>query len=207
MATPFITGYNHIATGLFCRIDCPKYYTSGFLLPQILTFSDWHDTIGIYNLEQDEVEEYLPFGELLQISSLDADLRATSNPITVALSGIPTGSIEEIHKSRLKGSKIQIYRGLFDANTGKILTAVSPNPVGRFSGFITNYSLDETYDFDAKVASNTIVLQCTSNVEFFENKKSGRRTNSESYRQYYDDPSFDRVSELQNTSFDFGSPK
>ena len=126
--------------------------------------------------------------------------------MTITLSGIPNSSIQEIIASRLKGSTVKIYRGIFNSTTGALLS-ITDNPVGRFNGYITNFNLAEEYDFDNKNASNTIVINCSSTVSILERRVAGRRTNTESMKYYYSsDVSMDRVSALSGAYFDFGAP-
>jgi len=139
---------------------------------------------------------------------LDNQIKASSAPITVSVTGIPTNSIPEVKYSQIKGAPIRIFRSLHDASTGELLTSVSPNPVGRFSGFINNFTIIEEYDYASRTAFCTIDFYCSSNIEFLNNVVKGRKTNPDSYRALYpNDPSMDRVPNLVNNVFDFGAPK
>lgn len=199
-----LSGRDNIETGLFCRIDVEQYNDSstGPYTQEILTFSDYYRTVEING------ETYLPFGNLVQISNLNAELKATAAPITVSVSGIPNSSLKEIIHSRIKGSEIRIYRGLFDAETGAVITGIGTNPVGRFTGFISNYTLTEEWDSASRTAYNTIDFYCQSNIDFLASVVRGRKTNPDSHKSFYpNDPSMDRVPTLMNNVFNFGAPK
>jgi hypothetical protein len=102
---------------------------------------------------------------------------------------------------------VRIYRALFNAATGAYLD-IEGNPLGRFRGFVNNYSLNEELDNTNKTATNTLVLTCASAANVLQNKIAGRRTNPESQKRYYPtDISMDRVPNLENATFNFGAPK
>lgn len=198
-----LTSYTSIESGLFVRIECDKYRTSpsaGFST-QVLRFSDLIRTVTINS------ESYPGLGRLLSISSTSSDLRVNGQELTIVVSGIPNASIAEIVNSRIKGSSVEIRRGIFNASTGQLL-AISGNPVGRFFGIITNYSLNEEYNIENKTSTNTIVITCASDVEVLAKKLGGRKTNPESQKLLYpSDLGMDNVPKLVGTYFNFGAPQ
>ena len=102
---------------------------------------------------------------------------------------------------------MRVYRGIFNASTGAFLS-IAGNPLGRYRGFVNNYSLTEEWDNATRTSSNTLSLICASTVDVLQNKISGRKTNPESMKKFYPtDVSFDRVPNLENATFDFGAPK
>jgi hypothetical protein len=198
-----LTPYASVQSNLFVRIDIDEYRTSpdGSYSAQVLKFSDLLTPHTI------EGESYLGIGKLLSVSSSSSELRISGGEVTLTISGIPNASISEIVNSKIKGSPIRIYRALFNAQTGQFLS-ITGNPVGRFSGFINNYSLQEEYDEQTRTSSNTIVLTCANKVDVLGNKISGRRTNPQSQKKFYStDTSMDRVPNLINAYFDFGAPQ
>lgn len=197
-----LSSYNNIETGLFVRIACDYYRASegDSFTSAVLRFSDINRPITINS------ESYTGLGKLLGITASQSELRVTTNDVTITISGIPNSSIQEIIASRLKGSEVKIYRGIFNPSTGALLS-ITDNPVGRFHGYITNYNLAEEYDFDSKNASNTIVINCSSTVSILEKRVTGRKTNPESMKYFYPlDVSMDRVNALSGAYFDFGAP-
>jgi hypothetical protein len=149
---------------------------------------------------------YLGLGKLMSISSSASELTSSSGEITITISGIPNSSIYEIVNSRVKGSPVVVERAYFNPNTLEPLNFTSgKNTTGRYLGFINNYSLNEEYDYMRKSNTNTIVLQCSSSIDFLSNKYGGRKTNPYSENRYFpNDRSMDRVPTLQNATFDFG---
>jgi len=198
-----LNAYRAIQSNLFVRIQVDQYRTSptGGYTTQVLRFSDLNSS---YTLDG---EAYIGTGGLMSISSTSSEISAAGSELVITLSGIPNSSIFEIMNSKIKGCPVLVKRVLFNAETGTILS-VTGNPLGRFSGFVNNYSLNEDYDNTTRTSSNTLVLTCASNVSILENKIAGRKTNPQSQKTFYpSDISMNRVPNLINAVYDFGAPK
>lgn len=198
-----LSSYKSIENGLFVKIEVDQYRTTAGQTPSpaVLTFSDYTRSVTIGS------DTYTALGNMLGITSSTSELKVTNTDITITISGVPNTSLREIIYSRLKGSRVTVYRGFFDSATGAVLTGDITNPVGRFRGFITNISVNEEYDIDTKTASNTISLMCSSIIDVLANTSSGRRTNPEDQKELYpSDLSMDRVPNLVGANFNFGAP-
>ena len=152
---------------------------------------------------------YTQLGNFMGMSEIQDDLKVTNNQISITLSGIPPddGSpnyMNIVLNSNLKGSRIKIYRAFFDIDTGNYV----PTQVYlRFSGYVSNYSLNENWDQDSKSTSNAIGIQCSSIHAIMEKKYTGRRTNDGDQQTLYPgDTGMYRVKSLADTQFDFGKP-
>ena len=188
-----LNSYYSIQSNLFVKVTLPG---------STLLFSDKLESTVIAS------DTYVGLGKLLAISGSNSELRSSSQELTISLSGIPDSSITDIINSEIKGSPVIIRRGLFNASTGAFLSAVTGNPIIRFTGYVNNLSFEEDYDIDTKTSSNTMILTCASNVDILNNKVQGRKTNSESQRKYFPtDLSMERVSALESSYFDFGANK
>lgn len=184
------------------RIQIDEYSTTegGPYSAQVLRFSDLTFPYTINS------ESYTGLGKLMDITQSSSELRANGQEMTITIAGIPTASVSEIVNSKIKGAPVSIYRGLFNAETGAFLS-VSGNPLGRFQGFVNNYTLTEEFDSETRTSSTTISLTCTSVVNVLENKVAGRKTNPKSQKQFYStDVSMDRVPTLKGATFNFGAP-
>jgi hypothetical protein len=124
------------------------------------------------------------------------------------LSGIPPddGSPNYMNialNSNLKGSVVKIYRAFFDGSGN-----YKPSQVYlRFSGYVSNFSLNENYDQNNYMTTNSIGIQCSSVHAILEKKYSGRRTNATDEEFWYPgDTGMYRVKSLADTQFDFGKP-
>ena len=196
---PDLTSYISVTTGLFVRLQIDQYRTSssGAYSAQVLRFSDYGTAVTING------ESYVPLGEFLSITSSTSELRPSENPLTIAISGIPTNNINEIINSKIKGAPISIYRGYFT-----IAGAQIGDFGGRFIGSVNNFSIQEEYDIDARSSSHMLMLECSSSVGILSQKVSGRKTNPQSQNRFYpNDRSMDRVPTLKGTKFNFGAPQ
>lgn len=195
-----------VQTGLFVRIHVEQYREAIGMewTPTTLLFSDYHTPFTINE------EVYQPLGNLVGITNSRSEIRGSSNTTDITISGIPDARLKEVLASRFKGCPVRIYRAFFDENN-ELITSTDPNfqnPLGRFAGFVNNFTLQETWDPILRTSSNTILFQCASVVDLLNRKISGRRTNEESQKRFYPtDVSMDRVTTLENTTFDFGAPR
>jgi hypothetical protein len=144
------------------------------------------------------VGSYTALGGLLGISGHQRDLSVTSYDTNITLVGVDQTKLGLIIDAGIKGSRIQIYRGFYDANSNMIDT-----PKLRYTGIVTSYTLteDRVDQFD----TFTLTINCSSYKTVLENRVSGRYTNSRSWKNYAaTDTSMDRVAGLNNSKFDFG---
>ncbi len=202
MALDF-SSYSSVESGLFVKIVCTYYKATPSASPstQTLRFSDLNRTVTV------DGASYTGLGNLLGITGTSTELKVTNNDLTVTIAGIPNTSISEIINSRIKGSKITIFRAFYSATTGTILS-VAGNPMTRYSGIINNYGINEEYDVDTRSASNTISLMCSSFIDILGNTTKGRRTNPEDEKRFFpSDLSMDRVPALNRSNFNFGAPQ
>jgi hypothetical protein len=194
--------YPAIQSNLFVRIQVDEYRTStgtGYT-EEVLKFSD---LLVPYTINE---EEYHGIGRLMDITASSSELRSSSGGITITVSGIPPARIFEIVNSKIKGCPVSVYRVLFDPTTGEKIE-ISGNPMGRFRGFVNNYSLNEEFDVQSRTSSTTLTLVCSSAIDVLANKVGGRKTNPTSMKKFYPtDISFDRVPNLENSTFNFGAP-
>ena len=198
---PNLNGYGSINTHLFVRLYIEDYRTtsSGSYTPTTLLFSDYQYPFTINS------DTYEPLGKLLAVTASSSEIRASLDSVSVTISGIPNANISEIVNSRIKGSEIEIKRAFFAPGNNSLIST-SDNPFGRFKGTVTHYQLNEQYNQEARVSSNTLVLNCSSYVDFLENRYSGRKTNGISQKSFYaSDTSMDRVNVIETQEYNFGA--
>lgn len=184
--------YSHINVGIFVKM-VGKDFT--------WLFSDYIRSVSI------EGDTYVGLGKLLGVTSSSSDLKATSNDLSITVSGVPNASLTEVLAAQVKGADITIYRGVFNASTGALLS-ISGNPMKRYVGFVTNYGISEEYDNQSRTAKSSITFTCASKLEVLGNTASGRRTNPDDQKALYpSDLSMDRVPTLVGSNFNFGAPQ
>jgi len=197
MAT--LDDYNSIRTALIVKIDVDYYWNGSGYSQQALTFTD-----NFTDMEFDSLT-YTALGKLLSISPISSELRSTSQSLVMQISGIPNTSIQEITYSRLLSAPVYISRVFMDPD-GQLLTLSNiDNPMQRYVGYIDNYSLEEEWDAENKIATNTITIDVNSAIDVVSKKVGGRSTSPASMKKYYPtDVSFDRVPALANQPVNFG---
>ena len=162
-------------------------------------------------------DSYIGLGHFLGFDQIQDDLKSTNNTLQITLSGIPQSGgsfpdplpgynsyIQLILESKIKGSLVKVYRAFFSTTTGDLLTSSTSL---RFSGYISNYTITDDIDLEAKSNTRTVVIQCSSINAILERKVAGRRTNSVDQKSFFPgDTGMDRVLAISNTAFDFGKP-
>jgi len=152
-----------------------------------------------YKTENINGQDYTPLGGLLAVGVQQRDIRVTSADTSLSLSGIDGNNMAIVLGSLIRGSKLEITRGFYD-NTYNLTSNAQ-----RFTGIVTNYQIsEERQDNDDNF---TITLNASSFKSVLENRIAGRKTNSESWKEYNPtDTSMDRIPSLADRAFDFGKP-
>lgn len=150
---------------------------------------------------------FLGLGALLGISDVQRDIKATSDDMTVSLTGIDPTYVSMILGSYIKGSTVEMWRGFLDDNN-QIITSPTQQFFKRYQGIINNVSISENFDSQARTRVATCSVACSSMRRILENRMSGVKTNQQSWQFIYgsSDTSMNRVATIANTYFDFGKP-
>ena len=146
----------------------------------------------------DTSKAWTALGGLVSVSGHQRDLSVTSYDTSVTLAGVDQTKVGLIIDAGIKGNKIQIYRGFYNA-AGELIDTLKL----RYTGIITSYNIGE--DRVADIDTFTLVLNCSSYKMVLENRVSGRLTNRESWRYWNEnDASMDNVAALNNAKYNFG---
>jgi len=142
-------------------------------------------------------QTFLPLGGLLQVGGQNRQLSVTSSDTVISLSGVSGNNMSIVLGTKIRGSEIEVYRGFYDDNQ------VLGNTYLRFTGIITSYAVEEDRSEQNDVF--TIAVAASSYKTVLENRITGRKTNSESWKFYNaNDTSMDRVASIAGVQFDFG---
>jgi len=145
-------------------------------------------------------------GALLSVGDVQRDIKATSDDMTIQLTGILPANIGIILGNDIKGSLVEVWRGFFDSNN-QIITTPTTQFFKRYQGIINSVSITEDFNTQLRQRIATCSIACSSMRRILENRLSGVKTNKSSWQFIYpNDTSMDRVSEISNTYFDFGAP-
>jgi len=184
-----LRNYGAIESSLFIKWVIPNFDTA--------LLSDYHLPITFGG------DTYTNIGNLLSISNTTSELKASASQLSISLSGIPDNSITDLLNNEIKGSDIEIFRGVFDPITHALIDIGQPNPFKKFEGIVTNYGISDTVDPYSNTSTTTITLTCNSMVEVLAKKINGRRTNPVDFPN---DDSMKRVQALTNSNYNFGAP-
>lgn len=157
----------------------------------VYTFSSSYQSETIANTV------YTPLGGLLGVGIQQRDIRVTSADTSLSLSGIDGNNMYTVLANKIRGSKVEIIRGFYNNNY------VLSNTAQRFTGIVTSYNIaEERQNNDDNF---TITLNASSFRYVLENRVAGRKTNSESWKEFNPtDTSMDRIPSLSDQKFDFG---
>ena len=145
-------------------------------------------------------------GALLSVGDVQRDIKATSDDMTIQLTGINPSNVALILSSDIKGSLVEVWRGFFNSNN-QIITTPTTQFFKRYQGIINSVSITEDFNSEARTRIATCSISCSSMRRVLENRLSGVKTNQNNWQFIYpNDTSMNRVSEISNTFFDFGSP-
>ena len=149
---------------------------------------------------------FVNLGALLNVGDVQRDIKATSDDMTIALTGIDPTNVGIILGNDIKGSLVEVWRGFFDSNN-QIITTPTTQFFKRYQGIINSVSITEDFNSEARTRIATCSISCSSMRRILENRLSGVKTNQNNWQFIYpNDTSMNRVSEISNTFFDFGSP-
>ena len=150
-----------------------------------------------YQSETINGQVYGPLGGLLAVGVQQRDIRVTSADTSISISGIDGNNMSIVLGSLIRGSQLEITRGFYDNNYNLTSNA------HRFTGIVTNYQISE--ERQDQEDNFTITLNASSFKSVLENRIAGRKTNSESWKEYNPtDTSMDRVPSLADRAFSFG---
>jgi hypothetical protein len=145
-------------------------------------------------------------GALLSVGDVQRDIKATSDDMTIALTGIDPTNVGIILGNDIKGSLVEVWRGFFDSNN-QIITTPTTQFFKRYQGIINSVSITEDFNSEARTRIATCSISCSSMRRILDNRLSGVKTNKNNWQFIYaSDTSMNRVAEISNQYFDFGSP-
>lgn len=144
-------------------------------------------------------------GSLLQLSDIQRDIKATSDDLSVQLTGLDPANIGIILSADIKGSVVEVWRGFLDDNN-QIITTPTLQFFKRYQGIINSTSISEQFSSELRTRVATCSISCSSMRAILQNRIGGVKTNPSSWKFLYpDDTSMDRVPIIAATYFDFGA--
>ena len=176
---------------------------------------------------------FTALGQLVQVGSVQRDIKSTANETTVTLVGIDTAMLSLVLNAKIKGSQIDLWHGFFDANnqlitTGAVIpwinssgatigwTNSSSAPIGwtssngtgvykYFTGFINSFSISEQWMEETREYTGVVTVSASSFQLVLQNRTAGRYTNDNAWQSVYPgDTSMNRVNYISSINYAFG---
>ena len=120
-------------------------------------------------------------GALLNVGDVQRDMRATSDDMTIALTGIDPANVGLILSNDIKGSVVEVWRGFFDSDN-QIITSPTTQFFKRYQGLVNNVSITEDFNSELRTRIATCSIACSSMRRILENRLGGIKTNQSSWQ-------------------------
>ena len=150
----------------------------------------------------------LPFSglsQLVKIGQAQRDIKSTANETTITLVGIDTANLALVLGAGIKGSKVEMWHGFFDANNQLITTGGTGGLYQFFTGFVNSFTIGEQFMEEVRGYVGTITVSASSIQLVLQNRTAGRYTNDNSWKQFNaTDTSMNRVNFIQTINYQFG---
>jgi len=150
----------------------------------------------------------LPFtalGQLVSVGSATRDIKSTANETTVTLVGIDTTMLSLVLGAGVKGAKIELWHGFFDAAGALITTGGTGGLYQYFTGFVNSFSINEQWFDEIRGYVGTITVSASSIQLVLQNRTAGRYTNDNAWQTFTaGDTSMNRVNFIQTINYAFG---
>ena len=155
-----------------------------------------------------DASPFTGLSQLVSIGSAQRDIKSTANETTVTLVGVDTANLAIVLGAGLKGSKVEMWHGFFDANGALITGGGTGGLYQFFTGFVNSFSISEQFSEDIRAYVGVITISASSIQLILQNRTAGRYTNNNSWQTYNPaDTSMDRVNFIQTINYAFGKTK
>lgn len=207
--TTSLQSLQHIGSVLLVKWIIPEYRTSLNEFPTVLTL---RYTDSLYDIVTSNDGTYLANGPLISVSNNSEAIRSPKGTFTIGISGIPVDELQPLLISKIKGSSIYVYRQFVYPDTGLPISDLdfarsSGGIVGRLSGFVETYSIEDSIDNDTQVNTIDFILDCSNFTSITDKMVKGIRTNPKDLAFISSNPNekgFDKVPTLYQKEFWFG---
>lgn len=155
-----------------------------------------------------DASPFAGLSQLVQIGSAQRDIKSTANETTVTIVGIDTANLALVLGAGLKGSKIEMWHGFFDANNALITTGGTGGLYQFFTGFVNSFSISEQFSEEVRGYLGVITISASSIQLILQNRTAGRYTNNNAWQTFNPtDTSMNRVNFIQTVNYAFGKTK
>jgi len=155
-----------------------------------------------------DASPFAGLSQLVQIGSAQRDIKSTANETTVTIVGIDTANLALVLGGGIKGSKIEMWHGFFDADGALITTGGTGGLYQFFTGFVNSYSISEQFSEEIRSYVGVVTISASSIQLILQNRTAGRYTNNNAWQTFNStDTSMNRVNFIQTVNYAFGKTK
>lgn len=189
--------------------DTSVWGESGIDLPNLpnLYFSDYYRPVEYAG------NTYVALNYLLSVGETSVNMRSGTNSLSMSISGLNSENTVDAIRffskeyTSIKGSMIVIRRAFFDKTTGLLRTDLPQNPIGRYKGFVQNFTMINEFNPATRTMETVVTLNISDYTDYLKGITSGRKTNREF--SYYDndtiyDVSLHNVENLVGVQYEWG---
>ena len=115
-------------------------------------------------------------GSLLSLGDVQQDIKASSDDLMIALTGIDPTNVSIILSNDIKGSSVEVWRGFLDTNN-QIITTPTTQFFKRYTGIINTVSITEDWNDEMRSRVATCSISCCSMRKVLEQRVAGMKTN------------------------------
>jgi hypothetical protein len=152
-----------------------------------------------------DANAFTALGQLVSVGQATRDIKSTANETSVTLVGIDTTMLSLVLGAGVKGSKIEIWHGFFDANGELITTGGTGGLYQYFTGFVNSFSISEQWMEEVRGYTGAVTISASSIQLVLQNRTAGRYTNDNAWKTYNaTDTSMNRVNFIQTINYAFG---
>ena len=152
-----------------------------------------------------DANPFTGLSQLVKIGQAQRDIKSTANETTITLVGIDTANLALVLGAGIKGSKVEMWHGFFNANNELITTGGTGGLYQYFTGFINSFTIGEQFMEEVRGYVGTITVSASSIQLVLQNRTAGRYTNDNSWKQFApSDSSMNRVNFIQTINYQFG---
>jgi len=152
-----------------------------------------------------DAQPFDALGALVKVGEAMRDIKSTANETTVTLVGLDTALLGWALSQNIKGSKIEMWHGFFNAD-GTLITSGGADGLYKFfTGYINSFQISEQWMEEIRQYVGTISVSASSIQIILQNRTAGRYTNNNAW-QFYDptDTSMNRIAFIETINYAFG---
>jgi len=151
-------------------------------------------------------QPFAGLSQLVNIGEVTRDIKSTANETAITLIGLDTSLLGWVLGQTIKGSKIEMWHGFFDADNNLITTGGTGGLYKFFTGYVNSFQISEQWVEEARSYTGVVSVNASSIQIILQNSVSGRFTNNNAWTFFNPtDTSMARVGFIETINYTFGA--